>query len=219
MNHELFYCPIRGCHHSNGGTARPFLSRTVLLHHLNSTSHASTHHLVNHSDCAISCIYTCCPPSCPTSPKIFFSSHRALNDHRHQVHPTPLTPPSINTPPSTDTTPATTSICTKLLHKFSSPNTTNHWEHGLTFINSVYHHEPPDFRTTWCHLIRSRNKAAFSNLQASIIRAIIEAYTTCDSVDCTAPLWWLLFHLDMLIFAPSTKAQCNQISIGLTIRD
>ena len=200
--------------------ARPFPSKTVLLRHLNSSTHASTHHLVNHNDCTVSGIYTCCTHSCPTSPKVFFSSHRALDDHRRQIHPTLLTPSSVNTPPPTNTTPATTySICTNLLHKFSPPNTTNHWEHGLTFINSVYHHEPPDFRTTWRHLIRSRNKAAFSNLQASIIRAINEAYTTCPNIDHTAPLWWLLFHLDMLIFAPSTKAQRNHMSIGLTIRD
>jgi hypothetical protein len=60
-------------------------------------------------------------------------------------------------------------------------------------VVAVYHHEPPDFRTTWCHLIRSRNLSAFSNLQASIIRAIVKANTTCDSIDCSAPFWWLYF--------------------------
>ncbi len=43
--------------------------------------------------------------------------------------------------------------------------------------------------------------------------------STCDSIDCSAPFWWLLFHLDMLIFAPSTKEQRNHISICHTIRD
>ncbi len=83
----------------------------------------------------------------------------------------------------------------------------------------VYHHEPPDFCTTWRHLVCSWNLSAFSNLQASIIQAIVEANTTCNSIDCSAPFWWLLFHLNMLIFAPSTKEQCNHISIGHTIRD
>jgi hypothetical protein len=63
------------------------------------------------------------------------------------------------------------------------------------------------------------NLSAFSNLQASIIQAIVKANTTCDSIDCSAPFWWLLFHVDMFIFAPSTKEQRNHISIGLTIRD
>ena len=121
-------------------------------------------------------------------------------------------------PPNIDQ-PSPLSISTQLLHSFSPPNTTNHWKHGLDFINLVYHHEPPDFCTTWRHLVHSRNLSAFSNLQASIIQAIVEANTTCNSIDCSAPFWWLLFHLNMLIFAPSTKEQCNHISIGHTIRD
>ena len=170
MNSKSFYCPIRGCVHSNRGTARPFPSRTVLLRHLNYTSHASTHSLVNHSDCAASGIYTCCAPSCPASPKIFFSSLRALNNHYHHTHPPPRPPSPQNIrSPQHITQPSPFSISTRLLHIFSPPNTTNHWEHGLNFIASVYHHEPLDFRTTWCHLIRSRNKTAFSNLQAPII--------------------------------------------------
>ena len=220
MNPDIFFCPIRGCTHSKQGTSRPFHSRTVLLRHLNSTTHASTHSLVNHSDCATAGIYNCCSHSCPASPKTFFSSLRALNDHCHQAHPPPqpLSPPDITHPPPTDP-PSPLSLSTRLLHQFSPSNTINHWKHGLEFIDSVYHHEPPDFRTTWRHLIRSRNLSAFSNLQASIIRAIVEANTTCDSIDCSAPFWWLLFHLDMLIFAPSTKEQRNHISISHTIRD
>ena len=120
MNHELFYCPIRGCTHSNGGTARPFPSRTVLLRHLNSTSHSSTHHLVNHSDCATSGIYTCCAPSCPTSPKIFFSSHQALNDHCQQLfhkhhHQTILHPHT--TPPQHLPTQSVRDSSTRSLHQ------------------------------------------------------------------------------------------------------
>jgi hypothetical protein len=83
----------------------------------------------------------------------------------------------------------------------------------------VYRHEPPDLHTTWQHLVRSQNLSAFSNFQASIIQAIVKANTTCDSIDYSAPFWWLLFHLNMLIFAPSTKEQRNHISIGHTIRD
>jgi hypothetical protein len=170
MNPKTFFCPICGCIHSKKGTARPFNSCTILLHHLNSTSHASTHSLVNHSNCAVSSIYSCCAPSCPASPKTFFSSLRALNDHCQQAHPPPRPPsPPDDMPPPNIDQPSPLSISTQLLHRFSPPNTTNHWKHGLNFIDLVYHHEPPDFRTTWRHLVRSRNLSAFSNLQASII--------------------------------------------------
>jgi hypothetical protein len=219
MNPNIFFCPIRGCIHSKKGTARPFHSRTVLLRHLNSTSHASIHSLRNHSNCAVSGIYSCCAPSCPASPKTFFFSP---SPQLSLSTSPPSSMPAITTGQHATTKHRPTlplSISTWLLLSFSPPNTTNHWKHDLDFINLVNHHEPPDFRTTWRHLVRSRNLSAFSNLQASIIQAIIEANTTCNSIDCSAPFWWLLFHLNMLIFAPSTKEQCNHISIGHTIRD
>jgi hypothetical protein len=116
------------------------------------------------------CLRSCCAPSCPASPKTFFSFLRALNNHCNQAHPLPRPPsPTDKLPPQNTAPPSPLSISTQLLHSFSPPNTTNHWEHGLNFINSVYHHKPLDFRTTWCHLVRSRNLSAFSNLQASII--------------------------------------------------
>ena len=160
MNPDILFCQIRGCAHSKQGTARPFHSHTVLLCHLNSTTHASTHSLVNHSDCATAGIYTCCSPSCHTSSKTFFSSLQALSNHCHQAHPPPRlpSPTDVIHPPSTDQ-PSPLSLSTRLLHRFSPPNTTNNWQHGINFSDSVYHHEPPDFRTTWSHLVGSWNLA------------------------------------------------------------
>jgi hypothetical protein len=88
MNSDNFICPIHSCLHSNRGTTCPFPSQTVLLCHLNSTSHASTHSLVNHCNCAASGIYSCCAPSCPASPKTFFSSLQALNNYSPSSTPT-----------------------------------------------------------------------------------------------------------------------------------
>ncbi len=34
----------------------------------------------------------------------------------------------------------------------------------------------------------------------------------------TAPFWWLLFHLDMLVLAPSTSTQQDSQSIHNTIK-
>ena len=214
MNPDL-YCPIRGCNHSIDGTHAPFLTRTTLIRHLHSPTHATTHHLVNHTLCATAGIYTCCKSNCPSSPKIFFSSLRALHDHCTTIHPPPpYPPPTPNIPPSTPF-----AISSHLLQIHAPPHTVNHWMHGLDFINSVYDHEPPDFRTTWRHFLRSRNKSAFCNLQASIIRAIVVSSTNCPIIDDTSPFWWLLLHLDMLIFTPSTRKQRSDSSIQNTIRD
>ena len=82
-----------------------------------------------------------------------------------------------------------------------------------------YNHEPPDFRTTWRHFLKGRNKASFITLQSAIIKAIVSSYIDTNSPDTSAPVWWLLLHLDRLIFAPSTKTQRNDDSIQECIRD
>jgi len=48
---------------------------------------------------------------------------------------------------------------------------------------------------------------------------LVTANTNRSSIDNTAPFWWLLLHLDMLIFAPSTRHQCSDSSTQGTIRD
>ncbi len=90
---------------------------------------------------------------------------------------------------------------------------------GLAFISMMYSHEPPNFRTTWRHFLQSCNKSAFCNRQVAIIQAIVTTSTNGTNIDDTAPFWWLLLHLDMLIFAPLTRKQCNNSSIQETIRD
>ena len=126
----------------------------------------------------------------------------------HTLHPT-----------SIDTQSLQVNIATQFLHHFSLNNTLNHWGHGIPFISNTYDHEPPDFRTTWRHLLKGRNKASFVNLQTSIIRAIVASYTSTTCNTTSAPFWWLLLHLDMLIFAPSTSQQRNNDSIQSCIRD
>jgi hypothetical protein len=111
------------------------------------------------------------------------------------------------------------SIATHTIHHYSTRHILNHWEHGLSFISATYDHEPPDFRTTWRHFLKGRNKASFLNLQTSIIRSIVASYTTTTTQSTSAPFWWLLLHLDMLIFAPSTLQQRNRESIQQCIRD
>jgi hypothetical protein len=52
-----------------------------------------------------------------------------------------------------------------------------------------------------------------------VINVIIISFTNCSFINNTAPFWWLLLHLDMLIFAPSTWHQRSNSSIHKTIRD
>ena len=183
------------------------------MSHLNSTCHATSLHLVDHSRCKESGIYVCCTHKCPSSPRRFFSSQRALDIHYNTHHKAPAD----TTPSATDATPLT--IATSHIFTKSQRNNLNHWTHGLTFIDSTYDHEPPDFRTTWRQMLRGRQKAAFVTLQASIIRSIVVASTHTDDTSVAAPFWWLLLHLDMLIFAPSTKKQRDNLSIQHTIDD
>jgi hypothetical protein len=196
MNPEhttAFFCPIEGCTHSSSIGNNPFPTKTTLLCHLNTLEHRPTHHLTNYASCATSGIFHCCSTSCPSSPTTFFTSLRALTIHTESSHPPPNPPvPTPNiphhppplpnilhpspTPPTllpqrTPTTPPTTphEIATQVIHRFSHPNILNHWVHGLSFISTIYDHEPPDFRTTWCHFLKGCNKASFLNLQASIL--------------------------------------------------
>jgi hypothetical protein len=215
MNSECFFCPIGGCSHSPASNNSPFTTRTTLLRHLNSSTHASTHHLANHAICANAGIYTCCHCSCPVKPNIFFSSCRAYNDYCTTAHHPPPPPTTAHT--KTPSTPF--AITTQFLHLSSiMPTTSNHWLHGLAFISMMYSHKPPNFRTTWRHFFQSCNKSAFCNLQAAIIQAIVTTSTNGTNIDDIAPFWWLLLHLDMLIFAPLTQKQRNNYSIQETIR-
>ena len=221
---ERYSCPIPGCPHSSIGNKPPFTSKLSLINHLNNKNHTTTHHLADLSSCTTSGIFHCCCSNCPSSPKTFFPSSRSLRIHTETFHPTPrhLTH-NTNAPshPHADQpTLLQLDIATTTLHNSSPGNsTTNHWIHGLSFIETTYDHEPPDFRTTWRHFLKGRNKASFITLHSAIIRAIVSSYAEANSPDTSAPFWWLLLHLDMLIFAPSTKQQRNDESIQECIRD
>jgi hypothetical protein len=91
--------------------------------------------------------------------------------------------------------------------------------HGLSFIYTNYNHEPPNFQTTCHHFLKRHNKSSFLNLQASILQSITMAYTSSSSPASSAPFWWLLPHLNILIFAPSTIQQQGESSIQTTIHD
>ena len=223
---DAYRCPIPGCKHSSTGTEPPFTTKQALLHHINAPSHRNTHHLTSLPCCTTSDIYQCCRSDCPSSQKRFFPSLRSLQIHNNTYHkpPTPTTTCHATTHHDTPSHPRTTAttqlhIATTTLFASSTGSTSNHWPHGLSFIERAYTHEPPDFRTTWRHFLKGRNKASFITLQSAVIQAIVSSYTTTDDNTTSAPFWWLLLHLDMIIFAPSTKHQRNDDTIQACIRD
>jgi hypothetical protein len=62
----------------------------------------------------------------------------------------------------------------------------------------------------------NHNRSNFLSLQDHTVQAISTAYAL--SIDST-PFWWLLFHPNMLVLAPSTATQCSHRSIHETIRN
>jgi hypothetical protein len=207
MNSD-FFCPIWGYPHSIDGDKTHFLTRTTLIRHLHTPSHSSTHHLVNHTRCANACIYTCCTSSCPSSPKIFFSSLRALHDHCATIHPPPPPPPPVPTePPSTPF-----AISSHLLHSHCPTHTANHWAHGLDFISSVYDHKPPDLRTTWCHFLRSRNKSSFTNLQTASYEPLSQPIPTAPPSTTPHPSGGSSYTLTCSYLHPRLPIQLSHAS-------
>ena len=105
-----------------------------------------------------------------------FAIHRAT----HHQPPQP-TPPQ----PSQETTPA--DIATANILMKSTRNTQSHWEHGINVIEATYDHEPPDFRTSWRHMLCGRQESSFLTLQSLILCCIVIATTTTESTNDAAP--------------------------------
>ncbi len=119
--------------------------------------------------------------------------------HRHQyIHPLPPTnhhlhPPTLLTlehPSSMQTARMGLTTCGILasLPSYTTPIITHRTSktHGAVTSNTM-------------------TAQTFFHLQAYTIQAITNAYAL--SINST-PFWWLLFHLDMLVLAPSTTTKC-----------
>ena len=209
---DSFHCPVPGCARSSSSTnTHSFTSRSTLLRHLNHTDHQHTFHLADQTICASANIFSCCHTTCPTSPTRFFRSLAELSQHNTSHHPPPQTTSNLHATPSSQTDIGSPHFFTN-----ATDGSHNFWDRGVPFILSHSNHHPPDFRSTWRRHLKKRNKANFLRLQAHTIYAISDAYA--HSIDST-PFWWLLFHLDMLVLAPSTKTQRSNNSIHSTISD
>lgn len=190
-----FHCPIIGCrHYPKGDTGKKFSDITHLIRHLKSTDHDDSRHLLDHTLCNKIKLFTCTHPSCADSNNIFFSSQRALDEHDQSHHPPICVPIITNDPQHTMT------YYTSLL--FNGPGSeqlTNNWSTAETFINDNYNGNIPHFRSTWRRFLNGNNKKRFFAQLAKIINAIIQSNTTGNSTI----FWWILFHFEMLILAPT----------------
>ena len=85
----------------------------------------------------------------------------------------------------------------------------NNWNNGIAFIMDNCNNNPPHFRSTWRHFLHGNNKAQFESILERLITAILASHTTHNS----EAFWWLLFHFDMLILAPTPKRLRDNMSI------
>jgi hypothetical protein len=209
-------CPIPGCRHSCARPNQQFSSQSTLLCQLNQDNHQTTYHLANQSICSTVGIYSCTQQDCPTAPTRFFYSLHKLTQHNIIHHPLP--PTQLHTPTELPPTIPTTAlnISTSIFYADCDSGSHNLWDRGISFILNTTNHHPPNFQSTWhCHL-KHRNHSNFLCLQDHTVQAITTGYAL--SIDST-PFWWLLFHLNMLVLAPSTDSQRSHKSIHKTIRN
>ena len=201
-------CPITGCNHSHGGTAHPFQTLTTLIRHLQSPDHQRSLHLLDHSICHNINLYTCTHNNCAPHPGRLFTSKRALDDHNATHHPVLHCHPS--------TTTASPSISTDIIfHSHAHSHLINNWATAIPFILTHYDHPPPHFRSTWLRLIQGNNLKRFHLLHVKIIESILHSHT----IDSSAPFWWLLFHIELLILAPTHLHNRDNTSVASVIRN
>ncbi len=200
---DQFCCPIIGCpHYPDGPGGKKFTSLTNLIRHLKGDDHKNSKHLLNHDLCNIINLFRCTHHKCINSDSSFFTSKRAYDEHSQTVHPKFCQ--------STQDTP--TNIQQKYADIFfyqpGHEDLTNNWNNAITFIDNNYKCTQPHFRSTWRRFLKGNNKIRFYNTIADIISAILQAHTTNNS----SPYWWLLFHFEMLILAPTPQQNRQNLS-------
>jgi len=195
------FCPIIGCHHyPRDGSGKHFESLPPLIQHLKSDAHINSLHLLDHTLCNKIKLYRCTHNNCSKTKNKFFCSKRALDDHNNIAHNKPHNPQShCHNHTINSQSPHPSDLL------FDNPNNqhlTNNWESGMNYITQNYNHDPPHFRSTWRRFLRGNNHKQFYHMLSKLISCVI---TSCSTKDSEA-FWWLLFHFEMLILAPTPKA-------------
>ena len=223
------WCPMVGCNHYNDGypiTRLP--DKAVVLQHLRGESHKCLPpHLVDANVCRRVGLFYCTAGNCPCpESERFFTSETALRRHEQEHHAAPTAHiPSVQDPSTSNSTYNSSNLSrNNFTHYFTplpvnvslanaalattSPDRPPMWPDAFSFISHKYEHDPPSFRSNWYHYLKNGSRKAFNSLMHDIINTIIKssanptAYETSDPLTSSAPFWWLLVHLEMLILAP-----------------
>jgi hypothetical protein len=91
------------------------------------------------------------------------------------------------------------------------------WSTAFDFITSRQAVQPPNFRHTWLHFLKHRNAAAFTSIQAGLLRAISLAHASQGPSCDPTPFWWLFLHLELLLLHPTSSNNRDGESIQSTI--
>ncbi len=134
----------------------------------------------------------------------FFASKRAYDDHNLTFHP-PICLPTHDTNNNNKLDRYSSIIFLQPGHE----NLTNNWTTGLEFIKNNYNAPRPHFRSTWRRFLKGNNKTNFYNNLSEIIQAILHSHSTNDS----ELFWWILFHFEMLILAPTPKRLQGRLTV------
>lgn len=203
-----FPCPVIGCPHYPSGSNRTFSTITHLIRHLKSDDHTNSRHLLNHSLCNKINLFRCTHTDCSSNKNIFFHSHRALTTHYTISH----SQICVTAPTPTHLHPYTY-FTDKIYNSLDTNHRTNNWNIGSEYILSNYNNDPPHFRSTWRRHLNGNNLTRFNKLMSTIIMTIVESTPTNKS----DIFWWILFHMDMLILAPTPKPQRDNLSMKAII--
>lgn len=207
-----FHCPVIGCPHYPSDSDRYFTTITHLIRHLKSDDHSNSRHLLDHTLCNKINLYRCTHTDCSSTKNIFYHSHRALTTHYTITHPLtciPIEAPQSHTDTDTiNTTNPYHNFTTEIFESINADHRINNWAAGSNFILSNYNSDPPHFRSTWRRFLDGNNKKRFNKLMATIIKMIVHSTPTNQS----DIFWWLLFHIDMLILAPTPKNERNDLT-------
>ncbi len=194
-----YCCPIIGCPpHYPSGPGQKFNCVQKLICLLKSNDHPHSRHLLDHTFCNKLNLFWC--THCKCSTQFALRSRGTWWEIPFQQPPPTLTTVPRN-PLQTYTDIIFTGPGSNYLH--------NNWNNGIVYIMDNYNNDPSHFHSTRRHFLHGNHKARFESILEQLITAILASHTTNNS----KAFWWLLFHFDMLILAPTPKRLRDNMSI------
>ena len=140
-----------------------------------------------------------CPTPCA------FRSEAKLRRHEASAHPNSRTESNLD-------------LCRKHLHGGAPLNHEDKWEEGLAFVHHNFAPTPAAFRAGLRDKVPEATLREFDRVFVGLMQAQDTACKTFDGHD--GPTWdckshvfsWLLFHVEMLVFAPKRGLEGDGIT-------